>query len=170
MSVYLNRSNSNELIAQKTIAGLSTSEAETMRILVDVPEGTWKLEIVLDSDGMIAELDEANNRWNKTYDASSSGFESVIVVAGGSILGIATLALVLIRRRKSPTVSQEAEPVIDEQPKEIPPIQKKTGPTNVAAPSTGPKKRGPPPAKAPPVVEEQSPAEQAAAQSAHSTH
>jgi len=71
---------------------------------------------------------------------------------------------VLIRRRKSPPGSKEAEPVIDEQPKDVPPIQKKTGPTNVAAPSTGPKKRGPPPAKAPPVVEEQSPAEQAAAQ------
>ena len=88
----------------------------------------------------------------------------MIVVAGGSILGIAALALVLIRRRKSPTVSKEAEPLIDEQPKDVPPIQKKTGPTNVAAPSSGPKKRGPPPAKAPPVVEEQSPAEQAAAQ------
>ena len=88
----------------------------------------------------------------------------MIVAAGGSIVGIAVLALILIRRRKSPTVSKEAEPMIDEQPKVIPPIQKKTGPTNVAAPSSNPKKRGPPPAKAPPVVEEQSPAEQAAAQ------
>ena len=92
------------MIAQKTIAGLSTSEAETMRILVDVPEDD-ELEIVLDRRSR-QELDEAN-RWNKTYDSSSSGFGSMIVVAGGSILGIATLALVLIRRRKPPTVSTE---------------------------------------------------------------
>ncbi len=54
--------------------------------------------------------------------------------------------------------------MVEEEPKVVPSIQKKTGPTNVAAPSTGPKKRGPPPAKATPVVEEPSPAEQAAAQ------
>ena len=164
VSVFLNRSTENELIAQKTITGLSASEAETMRIIVNVPEGTWKLEIVIDSDEVIAELDESNNLWNKSYDSSSSGFGSVIVVAGGSILGVAALALVLIRRRRIPTASISTESVAEEQPKVVPSIQKKAGPTNVAAPSTGPKKRGPPPAKATPVVEEQSPAEQAAAQ------
>lgn len=161
VSVYLNKADSNELIAQKTFAGLDASEAGTMRIIVNIPEGSWSLNILLDSGEAIAELDETNNNWNKTYDSSSQGFSSNVIVAGGSLVGVVAVALILLRRRKAPIATQNE---VSEDPKEVPVIEKKAGPSNVSTQTTGPKKRGPPPAQSKPVITEQSPAETAAAQ------
>ena len=57
-----------------------------MRIIVDVPEGTWNLDVVIDSDAAIAELDESNNAWSETYQSSGEGFSATILVAGGRSL------------------------------------------------------------------------------------
>ncbi len=164
VSVYMNKADSNTLIALKTFSGLDTSEAGNMRISVDVPEGSWNLKVVIDSGGVIPELDETNNNWSKAYDSSSQGFSSVVIVASGSLLGIVAAAIVLLRLRKTPTSGSEEQNDTQEDVKAVPDIKKKTGPTNVSAPSTGPKKRGPPPAQSKPVAVEQSPAEAAAAQ------
>ena len=164
VSVYLAQSNSNQLIAQKSFAGLDSSEAGIMRIIVDVPKGSWSLNIMIDSDGVVAELDELNNNWNTTYDSETEGFSSTVVVAGSSLLLlIIAVAVVLLRRqRTNPNNDSEEQPI--EQVKEVPSIEKKTGPKNVASPNTGPKKRGPPPAQSKAPAVETSPAEQAAAQ------
>jgi hypothetical protein len=77
------------------------------------------------------------------------------------LAGVVAVALILLRRRKAPIATQ-AE--VSEDPKEVPVIEKKAGPTNVSTQITGPKKRGPPPAQSKPVITEQSPAETAAAQ------
>ncbi len=161
VSVYLNKADSSELIAQKTFVGLDNSEAETMRISINVPEGSWSLNILIDSGEVISELDETNNYWNNTYDSSSQGFSSTVLVAGGSLLGVVVVALVLLRLRKTPLAADDEPP---EESKEVPAIEKKKGPSNVSTQSTGPKKRGPPPAQSKPVVAEKSPAEAAAAQ------
>ncbi len=164
VSVYLAQSNSNQLIAQKSFAGLDSSEAGIMRIIVDVPKDSWSLNILIDSDGVVAELDELNNNWNTTYDSETEGFSSTVVVAGSSLLVlIIAVAVVLLRRqRTNPKTDSEEQPI--EQVKEVPSIEKKTGPKNVASPSTGPKKRGPPPAQSKAPAVETSPAGQAAAQ------
>ena len=161
VSVYLNEMDSNNLIAQRSFTGLDTSEAGSMRITVDVPEGSWNLNILIDSGEVIPELDEENNYWNQTYDSSSSGFSSTVIVASGSGLGLVALVVVLLRRRKNPLIPED-EPA--QVAKDVPVIEKKSGPTNVAGQRTGTKKRGPPPAQSKPVVETQSPAEAAAAQ------
>ena len=161
VSVYLNEMDSKNLIAQRSFTGLDTSEAGSMRITVDVPEGSWNLNILIDSGEVIPELDEENNYWNQTYDSSSSGFSSTVIVASGSGLGLVALVVVLLRRRKNPLILED-EPA--QVAKEVPVIKKKSGPTNVAGQRTGTKKRGPPPAQSKPVVETQSPAEAAAAQ------
>ncbi|MGA0331764.1 MAG: CARDB domain-containing protein [Candidatus Poseidoniaceae archaeon] len=164
VSVYMNKGEAETLIAQKTFAGLDTSEAGNMRILVDVPEGSWLLNVVIDSNEVIAELDEMNNNWSKSYDSSGQGFSSVVIIAGGSLVGIVAAAVVLLRLRKAPSGGIEKPDEGQEEVKEVPSIQKKVGPANVSAPNTGPKKRGPPPAQPKPAPVEQSPAETAAAQ------
>ena len=164
VSVYLNKANSNQLIAQKAFAGLDTSEAGLMRISVEVPTGSWSLNIIIDSDEVVAELDEMNNDWNNTYDSSGEGFSSTVVVAGGSLLGVVIIALILLRRNKNPTENQSAESEPQEESKIVPVLEKKAGPKNVSTQTSGRKKRGPPPAQSKPVVAEQSPAEAAAAQ------
>jgi len=164
VSVFLNKGESNTLIAQRAFAGLDTSEAGSMRILVDIPDGSWLLNVVIDSDGVIAELNEMNNNWSESYDSSGQGFSSVILVAGGSLVGIVAAAAVMLRLRKAPSSGIDTPDEGKEENKDVPTIEKKTGPTNVSAPNTGPKKRGPPPAQPKPVPVEQSPAEAAAAQ------
>jgi hypothetical protein len=164
VSVYLNKSNSNELIAQKSFSGLDSSEAGIMRIIVDVPKGSWDLNIMIDSDGVVAELDEVNNNWNAAYNSETEGFSSTVVVAGSSLLVLViVVAIVLLRRKRTDTID-----VANEEPtreaKEVPSIEKKTGPKNVASPNSGAKKRGPPPAQSTTPAVVPSPAEQAAAQ------
>ena len=164
VSVFLVQDETNTLIAQKAFSGLDTSEAGNMRIIVEVPEGTWNLDIVIDSGATIAELDETNNAWSDTYQSSEEGFSATILVAGGSLIAVVAGAIVLLRLRKVPGSENQVGEDVQQTQKEIPAIEKKTGPANVAAPATGPKKRGPPPAKSNPVVSEASPAEAAAAQ------
>ena len=164
VSVFLVRGDTSTLIAQKAFPGLDTSEAGNMRIIVDVPEGTWNLDVVIDSDAAIAELDESNNAWSETYQSSGEGFSATILVAGGSLVAIVAGAMVLLRLRKAPKVENDVVEEVQDVAKEVPVIEKKTGPANVATATSGPKKRGPPPAKSKPVVAETSPAEAAAAQ------
>ena len=164
VSVFLVKGETNTLIAQKAFPGLDTSEAGNMRIIIDVPEGTWNLEVVVDSGATIAELDEANNAWSEAYQSSEEGFSATILVAGGSLLGIVAGAIVLLRLRKTPKVENDVEEEVQDVAKEVPAIEKKSGPVNVATATSGPKKRGPPPAKPKPVAAETSPAEAAAAQ------
>ena len=72
--------------------------------------------------------------------------------------------MVLLRLRKTPKVENDIVEELQDVEKEVPAIKKKTGPTNVATATSGPRKRGPPPANSKPVVTETSPAEAAAAQ------
>ena len=164
VSVFLVKGDTNTLIAQKAFSGLDTSEAGNMRIIVDVPDGTWNLNVVIDSGATIAELDEANNEWSESYQSSEEGFSSIILVIGGSIIGIVAGAVVLLRLRKAPEVTNAIEEEVQQSVKQVPVIEKKTGPSNVATTRDGPKKRGPPPAKSEPVAAEATPAEAAAAQ------
>ena len=139
VSVFLVQDETNTLIAQKAFSGLDTSEAGNMRIIVDVPEGTWNLDIVIDSGATIAELDETNNAWSDTYQSSEEGFSATILVAGGSLIAVVAGAIVLLRLRKVPSAENDVGEDVQQTQKEIPAIEKKTGPANVAAPTTGPK-------------------------------
>lgn len=163
VSVYLNKGNENQLIGRKIFDGLDASEAGSMQVIVDVPEGTWNLNIVVDNDGRIAELDETNNDWNESYESSTEGFSSTVFVAGGAIVGLVALGVVLLRRKKSTGVDQPAQVEPAEQ-KTVPVIEKRSGPSNVSTANTGPKKRGPPPAQQIPDPVAPTPAEAAAAQ------
>ncbi len=163
VSVFINHDGTSELVAQKTVARLDKSEASNIRIVVEVPEGEWELSVVIDSSESIAELDEENNKWVKTYTSSSEGFSSTVFVASASIIGCVALVIVLLRRKSQKAVSKETETDLVSE-KEVPEIRKKTGPKNVSASTTGIKKKGPPPAKPKPIPVEESPAAAAAKQ------
>lgn len=164
VSVYLVQAESNRLIAQKSFAGLDSSEAGVMRVIIDVPKGSWNLNIIIDSNEVVAELDEVNNNWNNTYDSETEGFSSFVVIAGSSSLVIVIVGLVLLRRRKVGTSNESEHVQPAQEAKQVPEIKKKTGPPNVSITATGTKKRGPPPARTETATIETSPAEQAAAQ------
>ena len=119
---------------------------------------------MIDSDAAIAELDESNNAWSESYQSSGEGFSATTLVAGGSLVAILAGAIVLLRLRKAPEMENDVVEEVQDVVKEVPVIEKKTGPANVATATSGQKKRGPPPAKSNPVVAETSPAEAAAAQ------
>ena len=123
VSVFLVNGDTSTLIAQKAFSGLDTSEAGNMRIIVDVPEGTWKLDVVIDSDAAIAELDESNNAWSESYQSSGEGFSATILVAGGSLVAIVAGAMVLLGLRKAPKVENEVVEEVQDVAKEVPVIE-----------------------------------------------
>ncbi len=167
VSVYLIKGDSSELIARKTFAGLDSSESATMRMTVDVPEGSWSLQAMIDSGESVAELDETNNQWNMTYDSESQGFSSTILaVSGTSLIAVVALAMILLRRNQRTTNMDKNEDSIEMvQNKDVPIPAKRSGPSNVVTTNAPSRKRGPPPAqpKSTTTVTEQTPAEAAAA-------
>ena len=161
VSVFMNEGDTTELVAQKQFDGLDTSESTNMRAKFTIPASSWNLEIIIDSGNSIAELNEENNIWNKSYTSGEAGFSTLVLAgAGFGIVGIILAMGFLLKQRRKPVIQEE----IEEEFEVIP--EKKKGPTNVATSpaSTSSTKKGPPPAKKKvPEISTQTPAEQAAA-------
>ena len=162
VSVFMIRGDTTELIALKQFDGLDTSESTTMRAKFTTPKSNWNLEVIIDSNDSIAELNEGNNVWNKSYSSSEEGMSTLVIAgtASGAFVVILGIAFLLNQRRTISIPEEVQDEVLPETPQE-----KKKGPTNVSSSSVNSTtKKGPPPAKKKvPEISTQSPAEQAAA-------
>ncbi|MBT3652747.1 MAG: hypothetical protein HN541_05515, partial [Euryarchaeota archaeon] len=162
VSVFITRGDTTELVALKQFDGLDTSESTNMRAKFTTPKSNWNLEVIIDSSGSIAELNEENNIWNKDYSSTEEGLSSLVIAGTASGVFVIILGIVLLLNQKRKTTSQE-EIHEEELPEE--PQEKKKGPSNVTSSQSGSSsKKGPPPAKKKvPEISTQTPAEIAAA-------
>jgi hypothetical protein len=162
VSVFITRGDTTELVALKQFDGLDTSESTNMRAKFTTPKSNWNLEVIIDSSGSIAELNEENNIWNKDYSSTEEGLSSLVIAgtASGVFVIILGIVLLLNQRRKTTTHEEIHEEELPEEPQE-----KKKGPSNITSSQSGSSsKKGPPPAKKKvPEISTQTPAEIAAA-------
>ena len=165
------------LVGRSVFYSMDANTAKSVKRSFTAPEGTWTLEITVDKEGLVWEIDETNNVWNRTVQDQSGGLGGLtLMIGGGGMLALAGGA-VLIRRRGPSTVVEEKVAVALEatgqslqssretsSPQQ--PAQKRRGPPGgkIASNSGKTPSRGPPrgPPKASSNQSEPSPQEMAA--------
>ena len=166
------------LVGRSVFYSMDANTAKSVKRSFTAPEGTWTLEITVDKEGLVWEIDETNNVWNRTVQSDSGGLSGVTLMVGGGAIFALIGGAVLLRRR-SPSSSEVEEKVMvaleataqNHQPSKEPtpspqPAKKRRGPpggkiatTSGKTPSRGPP-RGPP--KTTQIESEPSPQEMAA--------
>jgi hypothetical protein len=165
------------LIGRSVFYSMDANTAKSVKRSFTAPEGTWTLEITVDQEGLVWEIDETNNVWNRTVEAESSGLGGLTVLLGGGAMFALVGAAVLLQRRRPATdvvekvvealkaTGQEPQPTRESKPTQQT-VQKRRGPPGGKIASTSGKTptRGPPrrPPKSPSTKSEPSPQEMAA--------
>tara|TARA_Y100000991_G_scaffold142170_1_gene107218 strand:- start:1767 stop:6431 length:4665 start_codon:yes stop_codon:yes gene_type:complete len=177
-TIELVQGDERTLVGRSVFYSMDANTAKSVKRSFTAPEGTWTLEITVDKEGLVWEIDETNNVWNRTVQSDSGGLSGVTLMVGGGAIFALIGGAVLLRRR-SPSSSEVEEKVMvaleatgqNHQPsKETTPspqpAKKRRGPpggkiatTSGKTPSRGPP-RGPP--KTTQIESEPSPQEMAA--------
>ena len=149
ITVYTIIGDEKTLVGRYSQGQIATGQGIIKRVAITVPEGDWELLVVVDEDQRIWELNEDDNTFSKKYSAPEEINLMLYLGAGGGVLVVLALFIVL-RKRSGGELSQAKKlPSFDELPRSGPPqnARNKSGPP----PSSKPKK-GPPP-KSKPVEE-----------------
>ena len=167
-TIELVQGDERTMVGRSVFYSMDANTAKSVKRSFTAPEGDWTLEITVDQEGLVWEIDETNNVWNRTVSASSSSFGAMTVMLGGGAVLAAIGATVFLRRRGDGPVEQEkvvaaleatgtAAPAAAKPPAQPP--AKKRGPpggkiatSSGQAPSRKPPK-GPPKAKSVPANE-----------------
>ncbi len=177
-TIELVQGDERTLVGRSVFYSMDANTAKSVKRSFTAPEGTWTLEITVDKEGLVWEIDETNNVWNRTVQSDSGGLSGVTLMVGGGAIFALIGGAVLLRRR-SPSSSEVEEKVMvaleataqNHQPSKEPtpspqPAKKRRGPpggkiatTSGKTPSRGPP-RGPP--KTTQIESEPSPQEMAA--------
>ena len=177
-TIELVQGDERTLVGRSVFYSMDANTAKSVKRSFTAPEGTWTLEITVDKEGLVWEIDETNNVWNRTVQSDSGGLSGVTLMVGGGAIFALIGGAVLLRRR-SPSSSEVEEKVMvaleatgqNHQPSNEPtpspqPAKKRRGPpggkiatTSGKTPSRGPP-RGPP--KTTQIESEPSPQEMAA--------
>ena len=165
------------LVGRSIFYSMDANTAKSVKRSFTAPEGTWTLEITVDKEGLVWEIDESNNVWNRTVQDESGGLGGLTIMLGGGAMLALVGGVVLLRRRGASTVVEEKVAVALEatgqrlQPSRETttpqqPAQKRRGPPGgkIASNSGKTPTRGPPrrPPKTQPKESEPSPQEMAA--------
>jgi hypothetical protein len=153
VSIYADSNGERTLVGREVVASIGMNTATTLRSTITVPSGAWTLHVEADAEQAMWEVDETNNAWNRSFEPTTEGMSTGVVLLGGG-LGVAVLAgaVVLLRRKQS------EEPSFKEAPEEtnITPVAKPkpaglTGPPpRTSAPKPKPAGlKGPPPRSKP---------------------
>ena len=149
VSIYADSNGERTLVGREVVASIGMNTATTLRSTITVPSGAWTLHVEADAEQAMWEVDETNNAWNRSFEPTTEGMSTGVMLLGGG-LGVAVLAgaVVLLRRKQS------EEPSFKEAPEEtnITPVAKPkpaglTGPPpRTSAPKPKPAGlKGPPP-------------------------
>lgn len=177
-TIELVQGDERTLVGRSVFYSMDANTAKSVKRSFTAPEGTWTLEITVDKEGLVWEIDETNNVWNRTVQSDSGGLSGVTLMVGGGAI-VALIGGAVLLRRRSPSSSEVEEKVMlalkataqNHQPSKEPipspqPAKKRRGPpggkiatTSGKTPSRGPP-RGPP--KTTQIESEPSPQEMAA--------
>jgi hypothetical protein len=165
------------LVGRSVFYSMDANTAKSVKRSFTAPEGAWTLEITVDQEGLVWEIDETNNIWNRTVQDESGGLGGLTIMLGGGAMFALVGAAVLLQRRGTGTVEEEKVVVALKATGQEPqstrassptqqPAQKRRGPPGGKIASNSGKKptRGPPrsPPKSPSTNSEPSPQEMAA--------
>ncbi|DAC48614.1 MAG TPA: hypothetical protein D7H92_03030, partial [Candidatus Poseidoniales archaeon] len=95
------------MVGRALFYSMDANTAKSVKRSFTAPEGAWTLEITVDKEGLVWEIDETNNIWNRSVSGSSSGFgAATVLLGGGGLLALAGVG-VLLRRRGQSHVEEE---------------------------------------------------------------
>ena len=126
------------LVGRAVFYSMDANTAKSVKRSFNAPEGTWTLEITVDKEGLVWEIDETNNVWNRTVQSQEGSLGgATLMLGGGAIFAVIGGAVLLRRRGSSPIAEEKTMPQIEAA---------KDGPDDsMESPAhQQPKRRGPP--------------------------
>ena len=131
---------------EKTLVGLysqakiASGQGIIKRVAVTVPEGDWELLVIVDEDQRIWELNEDDNTFSKTYSAPEEINLMLYLGAGGGVLVVLALFIVLRKRSEGELTQSKKLPSLEDLPRSGPPqsSRSKSGPPPSSKPKSGP--------------------------------
>ena len=106
-TIELVQGDERTMVGRSVFYSMDANTAKSVKRSFTAPEGDWTLEITVDQEGLVWEIDETNNVWNRTVSASSSAFGATTVMIGGGAVLAAIGATVFLRRGKEGPVEKE---------------------------------------------------------------
>ena len=73
-TIELVQGDERSMVGRSVFYSMDANTAKSVKRSFTAPEGDWTLEITVDQEGLVWEIDETNNVWNRTVSASSSAF------------------------------------------------------------------------------------------------
>ena len=131
---------------EKTLVGLysqakiASGQGIIKRVAVTVPDGDWELLVIVDEDQRIWELNEDDNTFSKTYSAPEEINLMLYLGAGGGVLVVLALFIVLRKRSEGELTQSKKLPSLEDLPRSGPPqsSRSKSGPPPSSKPKSGP--------------------------------
>ena len=102
ISIRVIQGEESTIVARESLPGISENTAVNIRSSLTVPDGDWTLKIEIDQEQEIWELSEVNNIWTRNFTSQDDGISTMVIAvsAGGGILCIIALSVVVLRMRK----------------------------------------------------------------------
>jgi hypothetical protein len=131
---------------EKTLVGLysqakiASGQGIIKRVAVTVPDGDWELLVIVDEDQRIWELNEDDNTFSKTYSAPEEINLMLYLGAGGGVIVVLALFIVLRKRSEGELTQSKKLPSLEDLPRSGPPqsSRSKSGPPPSSKPKSGP--------------------------------
>ena len=140
ITVYTIIADEKTLVGQYSQAQIATGQGIVKRVAITVPQGDWELLVVVDEDQRIWELNEDDNTFSKKYSAPEEINLMLYLGAGGGILVVLALFIVLRKRSSGELTQAKKLPSLKDLPRSGPPQESrnKSGPPPSSKPKSGP--------------------------------
>ena len=140
ITVYTIIDGESTLVGLYSQAQIASGQGIIKRVAVTVPEGDWELLVIVDEDQRIWELNEEDNTFSKKYSAPEEMNLMLYLGAGGGILVVLALFIVLRKRSGGELTQAKKLPSLEDLPRSGPPraSRNKSGPPPSSKPKSGP--------------------------------
>ena len=142
ISVYTIVGDEKTLVGLYSQSQIASGQGVVKRVAVTVPDGDWKILVVVDEDQRIWELNEEDNTFTKSYSAPDEISSLTYILGGGGLLAVMILFVVLRKRSGNELTESKKLPSIEDLPRSGPPQSSRSS-TELQTPTKP--KRGPPP-------------------------
>ena len=107
VSVYTISNGERTLVSRYNQAQIASGQGIVKRVLVEVPQGDWELEVVVDEEQNIWELNENDNTYSKTYTEHADEKYSIYLISAISFFALAVIGL--LRRQRNTKLKKGLE-------------------------------------------------------------